>query len=329
MDGPPGQGPSGIAAGAAVQAGSTRLEGQPITPFRDRRPVVQPSSRTALYLYFWSMKGHAFTAYLRVYQPLAAFPPRERASWAAYVETGQTLPASLLVVREERRGLARALGMSVDAEPEHALVERVGDVVYVCPLRTELRTLESLVAFRSSVPDEVADAFVSARDVERATRALERLNRDRPGWRSHIQQAAWHVPLPWFALFDAEERRLDGPTQGQPPRLTYRTTMAKARARVSRAVSILQELMEDADMVVAAEELREWLHAFDPDSMVQLDYGGLTRAIPFEELAEDRSAGEVWEALEALEEGDLDRSSGLYRILSERWSALRGRESSN
>src|SRR5919197_988758 len=107
MDGPPGQGPSGIAAGAAVQAGSTRLEGQPITPFRDRRPVVQPSSRTALYLYFWSMKGHAFTAYLRVYQPLAAFPPRERAGCAAYVETGQTLPASLLVVREERRGRAR------------------------------------------------------------------------------------------------------------------------------------------------------------------------------------------------------------------------------
>jgi hypothetical protein len=37
----------------------------------------------------------------------------------------------------------------------------------------------------------------------------------------------------------------------------------------------------------------------------------------------------VWEALGALEAGDLDRSSELYRTLSERWSALRGRESSN
>ncbi len=114
------------------------------------------------------MKGHAFTAYLRIYQPLAAFPPRERAEWAAYVEAGQVLPASLLVGREERRGLARALGLTVGAEREHALVERVGDVVFLCPLRTELRTLQSLVAFRSSVPDEVADAFVSAGDVERA-----------------------------------------------------------------------------------------------------------------------------------------------------------------
>jgi hypothetical protein len=275
------------------------------------------------------MKGHAFTAYLRVYQPLAAFPPRERADWAAYVEAGQALPPSLLVGREERRGLARALGLRVGTEREHALVERVGEVVYVCPLRTELRTLQSLVDFRSSVPDEVADAFVSPKDVERAARTLERWDRERPGSRSHIQQAAWHVPLPWFALFEAAERRVVAPAAGQAARLLYQTPMSKARARISRAVSILQELMDDAEMVVAAEELRSWLHGFDPDSLVQLDYGGLTRAIPFEELAEDQSAAEVWQALEALEEGDLDRSSELYRGLSERWSALRGRESSN
>jgi hypothetical protein len=275
------------------------------------------------------MKGHAFTAYLRVYQPLAAFPPRERAEWAAYVEAGQALPASLLVGREERRGLARALGLAVGGEREHALVERVGDVVYLCPLRTELRTLQSLVAFHSSVPDEVADAFVSAGDVERAERTLERWDRERPGSRSHILQAAWHVPLPWFALFEDDERRVVEARSGQPARLTYQTAMAKARGRVSRALSILQQLMEDAEMVVSAEELRGWLHDFDADSLVQLDYGGLTRAIPFEELVEDHSAAQVWEALEALEEGDLDRSSELYRSLSERWSALRGREASN
>jgi hypothetical protein len=275
------------------------------------------------------MKGHAFTAYLRVYQPLAAFPPRERAEWAAYVEAGQAMPAALLVGREERRGLARALGLDVGSDREHALVERVGDVVYLCPLRTELRTMQSLVAFRSSLPDEVADAFVSAGDVERAARTLERWDRERPGSRSHIQQAAWHVPLPWFALFEDGERRVVPAASGQPARLTYQTAMARARARIARALAILQKLMEDAEMVVAAEDLRGWLHDFDADSLVQLDYGGLTKAIPYEDLAEDHSAAQVWEALEALEEGDLDRSSELYRGLSERWSALRGREASN
>ena len=145
-------GPGGIAAGAARAVGGTHPK------------VNLPQAHTYTLL---TMKGHAFTAYLRVYQPLAAFPPRERVEWAAYVEAGQVLPASLLVGREERRGLARALGLSVGAEREDALVERVGDVVFLCPLHTELRTLQSLVAFRSSVPDEVADAFVSVGDVEK------------------------------------------------------------------------------------------------------------------------------------------------------------------
>src|SRR4029450_6665961 len=99
--------------------------------------LPQPHTYTLL-----TMKGHAFTASRRISQPLAAFPPRERVEWAAYVEAGQVLPASLLVGREERRGLARALGLTVGAEREHALVERVGDVVFLCPLRTELRTLQ-------------------------------------------------------------------------------------------------------------------------------------------------------------------------------------------
>ncbi|HEY4725810.1 MAG TPA: hypothetical protein VIJ13_07580, partial [Actinomycetota bacterium] len=112
-------------------------------PRRDRRQsgkrgVGVPTSKANLphaLLILLSMKGHAFTAYLRIYQPLAAFPPRERVEWAAYVEAGQALPTSLLVGREERRGLARALGLTVGTDTEHALVERVGDVVFLCPLR--------------------------------------------------------------------------------------------------------------------------------------------------------------------------------------------------
>ncbi len=274
------------------------------------------------------MEGHTATAYLRVYQPLAAFSARERSHWAAYVEAGRLLPPSVLVVQEERRGLARALGLAVKDEPEHALVERAGGMVYVCPLRTKLRTLESLVAFHESLPDGVAEAFVSQRDVERAARTLRRLHHE-PGWQSHIQQAVWHVPLAWFALFEAGERKLAPSRGGDPPSLTYQTSMQKAIARLSRALGVLRELMEDTEMVQVVEGLLEWLHRFDPDSLVQLDYAGLTRIIPFGDLVEDHSAGEVWEALEALEEGDLERSTELYGLLSERWSAVRGREASN
>jgi hypothetical protein len=275
------------------------------------------------------MKGHAPAAYLRVYQALAAFPPAERAEWAAYVESGDALPSGLLVGREEERALARALGLRVPSEREHALVQRVGQTVYVCPLRTELRTLQSLLAFHGSLPMEVADAFVSSGEVARAASTLERLQRERPASRNHIRLAVWYVPLPWFALFDAAERKLAAPEAGRPAVLTYQTSMVKAQARVSRALRVLQEVMEDGEVVAAVEELRDWLYGFDSDSLVQLDYGGLARVLPYAELAEDRSAAEVWEALEALEEGDLERSSAHYGALTERWAALRGRESSN
>src|SRR6266487_3914508 len=192
-----------------------------------------------------------------------------------------------------------------------------------------LRVYQPLVAFHESLPDGVADAFVSRVDVERASRALERLRRDQPGSQSHIQQAVWHVPLPWFTLFEAAERRVEPSRGGHTAVLTYQATMQNALARVSRALGVLRELMEDTEMVDAVEGVLEWLHGFYPDSLVQLDYGGLTRIIPFGDLVEDHSVAEVWEALEALEEGDLDRSAELYGLLSERWSVVRGREASN
>jgi len=275
------------------------------------------------------MEGHTAAAYLRVYQPLAAFPPRERSHWAAYVEAGGPLPASVLVGQEERRGLAGALGLAPKEEPEHALVQHIGGTVYVCPLRSLLRRLESLVAFHESLPDGVAEAFVSPKEVVQAARALERLRHDQPGSRSHIRHAVWHVPLPWFALFEPGDRKLVPPRAGEPASLTYQATMQGAATRISRALGVLRELMEDTEMVNAVEGLVEWLHGFDPDSLVQLDYGGLTRIIPFGDLVDDHSVAEVWEALEALENGDLDRSTHLYGLLSERWSAVRGREASN
>lgn len=275
------------------------------------------------------MDGHAYAAYLRVYQPLAAFPARERALWASYVESGESLPPQLALHREARRGLARALGLPLARERDHALVLRRGRTVYVCPLRTELRTLQSLVAFRRSLPEEVADAFVPRREAEQAAQTLDRLRRQRPTPRAFLLQSAWGVPLHWFALFDATERTVSPPHDGQPAQLRYQTSMSSARARVSRALVVLHDLLDESEPLAAAEELQEWLHEFDADSLVELDYGGLGRVISYDDLVADCSAAQVWEAIEALEEGDLERSSDRYAMLTEHWSALRIRQSSN
>jgi hypothetical protein len=269
------------------------------------------------------------TAYLRVYQPLASFSPRERARWADYLETGRALPPDVLVEREERESLLRALGAPVRVNGEHALIERRDRTIYLCPLRTELRVLQALVAFRRLFPDDVIDAFVPTREVERAARLLHRLQREQPGVVAHIQQATWFVPLAWFALFDDDERTVRPGTPERAPRLLYATTMTRARARLTRALKPLVELADEPDIAGAVEELRDWLNEFDRDSLVFLDYGGLARSIPFGDLVEDHSAREVWEAIAAFEEGDAERSAELYSGLIERWSELRGRESRN
>jgi succinate dehydrogenase / fumarate reductase, iron-sulfur subunit len=57
------------------------------------------------------MHAYTYVAYLRVFQPLGAFPPKERAQWSAYVSEGASLPTQVLVEQEERGALARALGV--------------------------------------------------------------------------------------------------------------------------------------------------------------------------------------------------------------------------
>lgn len=275
------------------------------------------------------MHGHTYLAYLRVFQPLGAFPPRERARWSAYVAEGASLPAHVLVAREQRDALARALGVERRTDREHAFVWRHGRAVYLCPLYTELRRLQALLNFRQAVPDEVVDAFLPPGELERAGAVLERLQREQPGARSHIQQSAWFVPVIWFMLFDSSERQVTPSRSGRLPRLTYATTLNQALNRITRALKILAERAEDPEVSSAADDLRHWLHGFDRDSFVTLDYGGLTQIIPFGELVEDHTARDVWEALNALEGGDLEHSDELYGAITERWADLRGREARN
>lgn len=275
------------------------------------------------------MHGHTYLAHLRVFQPLGAFPPRERARWSAYVAEGASLPAHVLVEREQRDALARTLGVERRPAREHAFVWRHGRAVYLCPLYTELRRLQALLSFGQTVPDEVVDVFLPPGELERAAAVLERLQREQPGARSHIQQSAWFVPVIWFMLFDSSERQVAPSRSGRLPRLTYATTMNQALNRITRALKILVERAEDAGISSAADDLRHWLQGFDRDSFVTLDYGGLTQIIPFGELVEDHTARDVWEALSTLDGGDVEHSDELYGAIAERWADLRGREARN
>jgi hypothetical protein len=320
------------------------IHAHPRRPRRGSTPArVRTAGRTTLLHFPQVIAVQIPRAYLRVLEPLAAFPSCERARWTAYVDAGNAPPWHLLAEWEERAAFARALGLYDGAaidHTRHAYVERDHRSVFICPLDLDLRTLYALSALRRSLPEEVVETLLAPRELEHVLRALARVDDEPVPPRCHIKQSSWAIPLPWFALFDDRERRLSAGTAGTagtaggdgrpgPPRLVYATTMDKARERLLRALAALEALGSVVEFAMLAEELCDWLSGFDDSSVVNLDYGGLACVIPLGDLDSDHTAREVWEALAALEAGDLERSDELYTSISERWAELRGREARN
>ncbi|MFF4169723.1 hypothetical protein [Streptomyces sp. NPDC001744] len=269
-----------------------------------------------------------YASYLRVYEPLAAFPEPERTHWSRYARRPRTPGAQ----EELRRSLADLLPVPPVPVPVHesgeAFVAHLDGAVVICPWRTRLRgwlALEELEA--EGYPEPVLDAMLPP--VVRAQVAAdhERWRARNPDARPWIRTAVWQVPLRWFALFGDEDRRYEPgePADGGPgraPVLRYRTTMAQARRRLARALRTLRESIDEGPMTEGLVEVGRWLEEFHPRSLVELDFGGLVHAATAEWLAEERSAAQLAEGIAALRAGDGEAAGEVYGRLAERWRAV-------
>jgi hypothetical protein len=264
------------------------------------------------------------SAALRVFQPLEAFPADEQAHWERYILGGGHVRPPRAVYRE--RVTPRRVGFLVPEGGEGAHIKLVDGTYYVCPMRTRMRVLAGLLAFREAKPFEGSEAFVPDDDAKRASKELSRMRRRNPGRVACIMQSPWHVPVRWFVLFEDEERRLLE-REGRH-RLSYVTTARRAMRRAEKAIPGLRrtDLGPVADLIV---ELHQWLSAFDPRSIVELDYGGLCDFLTWDELDDDRSARDVQEALKALSAEEFPRSAELYQSVITRWAEVRNHESLN
>jgi hypothetical protein len=261
------------------------------------------------------------TSYLRVYQPLSAFSTEERERWLNRSDEIETVDSStthrwLITARLPQQG-------SSGEEREGAFVRSVDDVVFICPWRTRLRMLVGLLAFRGSIPEEVADAFVPEVEARHAAAELAAIDGN-PHMRSHILHANWHVPLRWFAAFDGTERILVEDKKGL--RIRYETRISQARTRLEEALVVLERAWIDDEIVATVRELVGWLEGFSDDGLLELDYSSVAQLFEADALVEDLSAAEVGECLEALGAGDTVRAGRLFSELTERWATARGRE---
>ncbi|MGW2706140.1 hypothetical protein [Streptomyces sp. NPDC001340] len=270
-----------------------------------------------------------YAAYLRVYEPLAAFPEPERTHWARYARR----PDRPSYQDELRRSLADLLPTPPIPVPVHessdAFVLDVDGVVCVCPWRTRLRGWQALGELAEELPASVLDAVLPPLVRHQAAQDYERWLARNPDARPWIRTATWQVPLNWFVLVSDEERQYEKGSGEVPPMLRYRTPMVQARRRVARALRTLRDTIEEGPLIDGLVDVGRWLEEFHPRSLVELDYGGLVHAVPAGELEGDHSAADVADGIEALRRGDGMAAGEAYGRLVERWRAVRDRRSAN
>ncbi|MBL1107784.1 hypothetical protein JK361_24840 [Streptomyces sp. 5-8] len=270
-----------------------------------------------------------YAAYLRVYEPLGAFPEPERSHWARYARR----PDRPSYQDELRRSLVDLLPTPPIAVPVHessdAFVLESDGVVCVCPWRTRLRGWRALGELAEELPPPVLDAVLPPVVRRQAAQDYERWLARNPDARPWIRTAVWQVPLNWFVLVSDEERRYDKGTADVPPVLRYRTPMVQARRRVARALRTLKDAVEEGPLIDGLLDVGRWLEEFHPRALVELDYGGLVHVLPAGELEDDHSAADVAAGIEALRRGDGAAAGEAYGRLVERWRAVRDRRSAN
>lgn len=295
-----------------------------------------------------------YAAYLRVYEPVTAFPEPARTLWTAYADSRRR-PRRIHALAAEHRGAARRLTAAPpevvpERESRDAYVRRSDDMIFVCPWETRLRCWLAFERFRDERSASVAAAFVPPTVAERTTREFERWKKFGRPLRPHIETSTWQVPLAWFVLFARTERCLmlgapgtgsdktagHGPATATPARtLIYVTSMGEARRRVAAALPVVRDNLGDGPGAAAPltagrlETLGRWLGEFHPRALVELDYGGLVHLMDDRALSTDESVAEMAVALAAMRRGEAELAVAMYKRLLARWRLVRALESAN
>lgn len=272
-------------------------------------------------------------AYLRVYEPVTAFPEPERAAWASYASDqarGAETRAGRLVA-EQRQALAGVLSVPPRPVPPDeeraAFLLEVDSVVHVCPVQSRLRSWVALGELKESLPTTVLHAFVPPLALERAEQDHKRWARDEAGSALRILTATWSVPLQWFVPFVPADRLVE--LGGPHPTVVHRTRMSAARRRVARALRTLRGSIGEVDVADDVEALGRWLEEFHARSWLELDYAGLARLLGPAGVEEDTSVADVAAAVAALAAEEQDEALSRYATVAARWAAVQALERAN
>ena len=256
-----------------------------------------------------------YAAYLRVYEPISAFSPRESERWRAYAREHAPVSSAQTWRTEQRVALAATLTLStrvlqgLDEEPLAYVMERGPDLL-VCPSDLRLRTLLALENPNGDADQDRILALLPASLISSAEDELSAIRARHPDVVAHVRQSSWAVPAAWFLLFADGEREFY--ECGDFESLRLRTPMVAARRAIARAHVAVRDHLDDARVVAQVVDVGRWVEGFHPDSHVELDYAGLGQ-VAASTLRGETPVEDLAAAVKALATGAVDEGSALFR----------------
>lgn len=269
------------------------------------------------------MRPTPYVASLRIYEPLSAFDPVDRLRWTSIDSTDDSR------TQEQSLALRRIIFPEPPAgRPDGAHVLDIDGTRYVSPWSTANRCWAALDDFKDSMPSSVTKFFVPESLEDVITAGVEQLEDKVP----HILTETWVIPPRWFSLFAPEERVRGIDDDGHFTLMRAKLSDAKARCQVAHQT--VQRAFGPGPVEAEIEELEDWLDLFHPQSLIELDYGGLANYLDraLRESGEsgldaDSSIEDVLSSLAGLAAGDGSLAGQGYERLVSRWRKVAAYES--
>jgi hypothetical protein len=278
--------------------------------------------------FYRGQMGLPFSSALRIYEPLEAFPERQREQ----LEAGGTRPGSRAAV--EHAELLASLGrvtrpggdpfptgrtdlVRVARVPVEGGAPDAGRLLY-CPSQLVIRAGLAANALMEGIHGSLAELLIPVEQREKHQQRIDRLKAANDSKRVHTRASTWGIPFSWFSLFQESDRKevVEGNGRILTVRVWVPLTEALERARF--AVANLALAAPDLDMLDDLTQLTEWLEQFHVESMVELDYGAVA-----DKVYPDESPLDVRLGIECLAEGDMTGAAAAYRRLASRWIPIR------
>ena len=291
--------------------------------------------------------GLPFSSALRVYEPLEAFPADQqdalRAAWDGSISRAAVENAELLaslgritrpggdpfptgatdlvrVVAVPRSdgtapsGTAPAAGPADAGAPDAGAPERL----LYCPSQLVLRAGLAANALMEGIHGPLAQLLIPEEQRDKHQERIDEVQARSGLGRVHTRASTWGIPFSWFCLFKESDPTDVVESEGRILTVRIRATIGEALERVRYAVAHLALAAPDLDMLEDLTQLTEWLELFHPESVVELDYGGVA-----DKVYPDDSPMDVRLGIECLAEGDMTGAAAAYRRLASRWIPIR------